>query len=81
MNGDSHVLKRTLRIDLPLVGSDKRWFGNLVLEKDVSNHEIGHYTLKRVEHLRRNIIKSMEKFDANPPQNHEHQSSQTNDIT
>jgi len=81
MNGDSHVLKRTLRIDLPLVGSDKRWFGNLVLEKDVTNHEIGHYTLKRVEHLRRNIIKSMEKFDANPPQNHEHQSSQTNDIT
>jgi UDP-GlcNAc:undecaprenyl-phosphate GlcNAc-1-phosphate transferase len=67
LNGNSNALQHTLRIDLPLVGSDKRWFGDMVLEKDIVDVEIGHYTLKRVEHLRRNIIKSMENFNSNPP--------------
>ena len=69
LNGHSKDPKLPMRIDLPLIGSDQRWFGNMMLEKDVKDGEIGHYTLKRVEHLRRNIVRAMEKFDSNPSQN------------
>ena len=51
--------RRLFRVELPLVTLKNRFFGTLVLTKDLKVNTLGHYTLKRVEHLRRVITDVM----------------------
>jgi hypothetical protein len=46
-----------LKIEQPLMLSDKttQHFGTLFLVKDIRDKNIGHYSLKRLEHLRRTM--------------------------
>jgi hypothetical protein len=43
-------------INLPLT-DDKFTYGSLHLEKDIRNDPISHYTLRRIEHLRRAVVR------------------------
>ncbi len=65
---DSTILTRSclLKIELPLHCIDKterQSFGTLLLIKDMSKDPASHYTLKRVEHLRRTMVASLMKLD------------------
>ncbi|MDL1961523.1 MAG: undecaprenyl/decaprenyl-phosphate alpha-N-acetylglucosaminyl 1-phosphate transferase [Deltaproteobacteria bacterium] len=48
------------RLELPLSGAENANFGSLVLLKDLKQNSLSHYTLRRVEHLRRTIINTLE---------------------
>ncbi len=48
------------RLELPLSGVENTNFGSLVLLKDLKQNSLSHYTLRRVEHLRRTIINTLE---------------------
>ena len=55
-----------LKIELPLhcmVNEQCRNFGTLLLIKDTSKIPATHYTLKRVEHLRRTLVAALMKMD------------------
>lgn len=45
-----------LRLDLPLMDNGTRSLGHLRLVKDLNRDAISHYTLRRVEHLRRSVM-------------------------
>jgi len=49
-----------LRIELPLVSESNTHLGTLVLVKDTAVKPINHQTLRRVEDLRRTVIRKME---------------------
>ena len=53
-----------LSINLPLIGSGKS-YGMLVLKKDLLRDWNSHYTLRRVEHLRRSIVRKLQEFEGN----------------
>ena len=60
-NGKEDTSRRFLfRLELPLSGVENTNFGNLVLLKDLKQNPLSHYTLRRVEHLRRTIINTLE---------------------
>ena len=48
-----------LRIEMALGGEERQAMGVLVLLKNGESGNLAHYTLKRVEHLRRNVISTM----------------------
>ena len=50
----------TMKLEMPLIGRDDRVLGMLWLIKDMHNTNMSHYTLRRVEHLRRSILKTVE---------------------
>jgi UDP-GlcNAc:undecaprenyl-phosphate GlcNAc-1-phosphate transferase len=50
------------RLELPLCDDNSHVFGTLVLCKDVGREPIGHYTLRRLEHLRRTIMRRLLGF-------------------
>ena len=50
------------KIELPLTSEQHTYFGLLVLIKDVEKGNLSHFTLRRVEHLRRAIIQGLVKF-------------------
>lgn len=50
-----------LHLNLPLI-SEQETFGALHLHKDLSVDPISHYTLQRVEHLRRSIVRKLKAF-------------------
>jgi UDP-GlcNAc:undecaprenyl-phosphate GlcNAc-1-phosphate transferase len=52
-----------LRIELPLVGNDYMNHGTLLLLKDIKQNGLSHFTLRRVEHLRRTMIATLEKVE------------------
>jgi UDP-GlcNAc:undecaprenyl-phosphate/decaprenyl-phosphate GlcNAc-1-phosphate transferase len=52
-----------LRIELPLVGNDYTNHGTLLLLKDMHQNGLSHFTLRRVEHLRRTLISTLKKFE------------------
>jgi UDP-GlcNAc:undecaprenyl-phosphate GlcNAc-1-phosphate transferase len=61
---DMEVLTQNcvLKIELPLHSMENkhcRHFGTLLLVKDMTSDLTSHYTLKRVEHLRRTIVSSL----------------------
>ena len=59
---DQHCL---LKIELPLHDFEESHFcnfGSLVLTKDMRHEIAGHYTLKRVEHLRRSMVATLLKI-------------------
>ncbi|MFZ2447556.1 MAG: MraY family glycosyltransferase [Syntrophobacteraceae bacterium] len=53
---------RLLSISLPLA-DDKKSYGNLHLEKDLMLDPISHYTLRRIEHLRRTVVRKLKVFE------------------
>ncbi|MEW5818272.1 MAG: MraY family glycosyltransferase [Spirochaetota bacterium] len=58
---ENYICSRSiLRIELPLTGDDNTHFGTLVLVKDMKIKPINHQTLRRVEDLRRTVIRKME---------------------
>jgi UDP-GlcNAc:undecaprenyl-phosphate GlcNAc-1-phosphate transferase len=50
------------KIELPLLNENYHSYGTLWLIKDLKRNSITHYTLRRVEHLRRSIIAALEKI-------------------
>ena len=52
-----------LKLELPLVGvNGSQSMGTLWLVKDLKRNHISHYTLRRVEHLRRTVISTLGKM-------------------
>jgi UDP-GlcNAc:undecaprenyl-phosphate GlcNAc-1-phosphate transferase len=52
-----------LKLELPLInGVNKNW-GFLWLVKDVRRQGINHYTLRRVENLRRTVLETLKKLE------------------
>ncbi|GBC62203.1 undecaprenyl/decaprenyl-phosphate alpha-N-acetyl glucosaminyl 1-phosphate transferase [Desulfonema ishimotonii] len=49
-----------LRMQLPLIGKDGQSFGSIWLIKDLKRDAISHCTLRRVEHLRRSVLGSLQ---------------------
>jgi UDP-GlcNAc:undecaprenyl-phosphate GlcNAc-1-phosphate transferase len=49
-------VENLLRLDLPLIDNGSRSLGHLRLVKDLNRDAISHYTLRRVEHLRRSVM-------------------------
>ncbi len=55
------------KLELPLLDNENKNFGTLWLVKDLRRDAISHYTLRRVEHLRRTLVGTLEKLSADPP--------------
>jgi UDP-GlcNAc:undecaprenyl-phosphate/decaprenyl-phosphate GlcNAc-1-phosphate transferase len=53
---------RVLSINLPLTDNEKS-YGRLILKKDLIHDWNSHYTLRRVEHLRRSIVRRLKAFE------------------
>jgi len=54
--------KCLLKLELPLLGEKNKDMGTLWLIKDLKRDTISHYTLRRVEHLRRTLVGTLEKL-------------------
>jgi UDP-GlcNAc:undecaprenyl-phosphate GlcNAc-1-phosphate transferase len=52
----------TMKLEMPLIDSRDRLLGLLWLVKDMRNTNMSHYTLRRVEHLRRSVLKAVERL-------------------
>jgi len=52
-----------LRIELPLLLQDKVYYGKLLLVKNIERNNLSHYSLRRVEHLRRTICSTLKKLE------------------
>jgi UDP-GlcNAc:undecaprenyl-phosphate/decaprenyl-phosphate GlcNAc-1-phosphate transferase len=50
--------KMLFKLELPL-HADKRHLGKILLIKDLARSPINHYTLTRIEHLRRSISRNL----------------------
>jgi UDP-GlcNAc:undecaprenyl-phosphate GlcNAc-1-phosphate transferase len=63
LNSESACSRCLIRIELPLeiAGSDRQ-YGCLVLIKDSRMGSLSHYSLKRVEHLRRTVVGSLARL-------------------
>ena len=51
-----------LKLELPLIDNGNKMLGTLWLIKDLNSDAISHYTLRRVEHLRRTVIGTLQKL-------------------
>ncbi len=51
-----------LKIEIPLLNEQGKYYGFFWLVKDMHTDPIGYYSLKRVEHLRRSIIRCLDKI-------------------
>ena len=51
-----------LKLELPLLNNEDKNFGTLWLVKDLQRNAISHYTLRRVEHLRRTLVGTLHKL-------------------
>ena len=57
-------LPGTMKLEMPLIGKNSRVLGMLWLIKDMHNTNMSHYTLRRVEHLRRSVLKTVQGLQA-----------------
>ena len=55
--------RRLFRVEMDLCDHNGRTFGALVLLKNQAVAPVSHYTLGRIEHLRRSILKALERID------------------
>ncbi len=55
--------KNNFKLEMPLIGGGGVAYGTLWLVKDLQRSNMSHYTLRRVEHLRRTVIGVLERFD------------------
>ena len=62
LNEDEKLLRRktVMKLELPLTSKDNGAYGTLWLLKDLKRDPISHYTLRRVEHMRRSVIRALE---------------------
>ena len=61
---ENYVCSRSIfRLEAPLLGKDDTHLGTLVLVKDTKNKPIDNLTIRRVEDLRRAIIRALEEMD------------------
>ena len=64
-DGSNDICKESLlKLELPLINSENKMLGILWLIKDLRRDTISHYTLRRVEHLRRTVIETLGKIKA-----------------
>jgi len=62
-DAENDISKNSIfKIELPLLTDQNKSFGTLWLIKDLQRNTISHYTLRRVEHLRRSIIRALRKI-------------------
>jgi UDP-GlcNAc:undecaprenyl-phosphate GlcNAc-1-phosphate transferase len=54
--------KYLFKLELPLLNNEDKNFGILWLVKDLKRNSISHYTLRRVEHLRRTLVSTLDKI-------------------
>ena len=54
-----------IKLEMPLMTEEENVYGILWLVKDLKRSNISHYTLRRVEHLRRTIIGVLNRFVSN----------------
>ncbi len=54
------------KLEVPLLNDKNKNFGTLCLVKDLQRDAISHYTLRRVEHLRRTVVATLGKISTNP---------------
>ena len=59
--------KNLMKLELPLIDKDTEPLGTIWLIKDLRRAPISHYTLKRIEHLRRTIISAVLNLNAASP--------------
>jgi len=52
-----------LKMELPLQCQEGRYLGELWLVKDIKRSDLGHYTLSRIEHLRRAVVRTLSRWD------------------
>lgn len=52
-----------MTLELPLA-DDLKSYGSLCLKKDLQADPISHYTLRRIEHLRRSVVRKLRAFEA-----------------
>lgn len=60
---DEIEAERLMKIEMPLIDRYNENLGSIMILKDLSVDPISHYTLRRVEHLRRTIIRTLEKLN------------------
>ncbi|MFZ2631250.1 MAG: MraY family glycosyltransferase [Desulfosalsimonadaceae bacterium] len=61
---DSFLRRKTLmKLELPLTSNENGTYGTLWLVKDLRRDPLSHYTMRRIEHLRRSVIKTIEKIE------------------
>jgi len=48
-----------MKLELPLLREDGAFLGTLWLVKDLKREPVTHYTLRRIEHLRRTLIATL----------------------
>jgi UDP-GlcNAc:undecaprenyl-phosphate GlcNAc-1-phosphate transferase len=54
--------RHQFKLEMPLMDGQASIYGILWLVKDLKRNQMSHYTLRRVEHLRRTIIGVLKKF-------------------
>ena len=63
-DSEEKLLKRktAMKLELPLTSKGNGSYGTLWLLKDLKRDPVTHYTLRRIEHLRRSVIGAIERM-------------------
>ena len=59
----AHLHRRLFRMEIDLCNDQGRNFGALVLLKNQAVAPVSHYTLGRIEHLRRSMLKALANIE------------------
>ena len=59
----AHLHRRLFRVEIDLCNDQGRNFGALVLLKNQAVAPVSHYTLGRIEHLRRSVLKALANIE------------------
>ncbi|MBM9538633.1 hypothetical protein [Desulfobulbus alkaliphilus] len=62
-----------MKLELPLMDEEGHNQGTLWLIKDLGKNPISHYTLRRIEHLRRTMVQTLVKLQSEPVSAHQEQ--------
>ncbi|MBM9538630.1 glycosyltransferase family 4 protein [Desulfobulbus alkaliphilus] len=62
-----------MKLELPLMDQEGHNQGTLWLIKDLGKNPISHYTLRRIEHLRRTMVQTLVKLQSEPVSAHQEQ--------
>ena len=59
----AHLHRRLFRVEMDLCDHNGRTFGALVLLKNQAVAPVSYYTLNRIEHLRRSVLKALANIE------------------
>ena len=59
----THLHRRLFRVEIDLCNDQGRNFGALVLLKNQAVAPVSHYTLSRIEHLRRSMLQALANIE------------------